>query len=124
MDIEQKLNVIQQLHREHEENEKYMYNNMRQKKYNRGLENYGSYTYDSENYYTSWGENVQTLGGSSLRFRLLVAILLFLCFFVMDKKKIVYMEVGSNDIIRYISENIEIPQLDDLFVKNRIPTIN
>ena len=126
LNIEHKLNLIQQIHKEQEENERYIYNNLRQRNYHKIAEN-------GDDFYGGYKDNfpkdllrtdVQTLGGKSLRFRLLVAILLFLCFFVMDKKKIVYMEVGSNDIIRYISENIEIPQLDDLFVENRFPTIN
>ena len=119
MDIEQKLDLIHQIHREQEQNERYLYDNLRQRTYHRGTkendsfwENYG---YDD---WKNWREqNVQTSMGNSLRFRLLVSILLFLCFFAMDKKEITYMEVGSNDIVRYISENIEIPKLEDLFVR-------
>ena len=33
----------------------------------------------------------------------------------LDKKEITYMEIGSSDIVQYISENTRISQLDELF---------
>lgn len=126
MDIEHKLYLIQQIHKEQEENERYIYDNLRQRNYRKMAENDAALWGGHKDDYRKdlLRDEVQSLGGNSLRFRLLVAILLFLCFFVMDKKEIVYMEVGSNDILRYISETIEIPKLDDLLAGNGFPTIN
>ena len=85
MDIEHKLDLIQQIHREQGENELYIYDK-------------------------SWM--------ASFLFRLLIAVLLFLCFFVMDKKEIVYKEIGSSKIVQYISENMDIEELQYLLIKN------
>lgn len=117
MDIEQKLNLIQQIHREQEENERYVYNNIRMKKSNRMSERFDDFSegYRIKSEKDGWEHDTQTYGGNSLRFRMLVVLLLFLCFFVMDKKEIVYKEIGSKEIIQYISKNMEIQELSTLF---------
>ncbi len=90
MDIEQKLCLIRQMHREQEEQERY----------------YGRDFRDRE---------IKSSGFSSLRFRLLVSMLLFLCFFVMDKKDIVCGKIDSSKIIEYIECNPEMKELMSYF---------
>ena len=80
MDIEHKLNLIQQIHREQEKN--------------------GFQT-----------QEIQKKWFHGFKFRFLIAVLLFLCFFVLDKKEIVYEEIGSAEIVEYISENMDIQEL-------------
>lgn len=82
LDIEHKLDLIQKIHREQEENERYIYKKDFQE------------------------TGVEASPFSSFRFRLLVSILLFLCFFIMDKKEIVYGEINSSNIVNHISSNI------------------
>ena len=84
MDIQQKLDIIQQIHREQAENERYFYQNDSKEKENK----------------------ISRL--ASFRFRLLVSVLLFLCFFVIDKKEITYGEIKASRIINHIESNIEI----------------
>ena len=82
LDIEHKLELIQQIHREQEENERYIYKK----------------NFEETGFRASWF--------ASFRFRLLVSILLFLCFFVMDKKEIVYGEINSSNIVNHINDNM------------------
>ncbi|MBR4983716.1 MAG: hypothetical protein IKY94_14320 [Lachnospiraceae bacterium] len=84
MDIERKLDLIQQMHREQAENERYIYEK------------------------DSLGKSSRF---TSFRFRLLVAMLLFLCFFIMDKKEIVYGKMDSSKIIEQIESNLKIEDL-------------
>lgn len=94
MDIEQKLDLIQQIHREQAENERYVYDNLKRKTYRQESDS----PKDRECGISRW---------SSFRFRLLVAVLLFLCFFVLDKKELVYGEVNSSKIMEQIENNME-----------------
>lgn len=109
MDIEQKLTLIQQIHREQEENERYIYNNLRKRDNYRGTNHFGEY---SGNYVKDvYRHQSQRNWFSSFRFRLLVAALLFLCFLVMDKKNIAYREIGSREIVEYIGNNFQMKDL-------------
>lgn len=109
MDIEQKLALIQQIHREQAENERYVYNNLRRRKYNCGTDYWDEYSGD-------YGKDVykhqsQRNRFGSFRLRLLVAVLLFLCFFIMDKKDIAYREIGSREIVEYVGSNFQMKDL-------------
>lgn len=86
LDIEQKLDLIQQIHREQEKNERY-------------------YRKESEGQ-VSWS--------ASFRLRLLLAVLLFLCFFVMEKKQVEVGGICSSDIVDYIGSNMDIEKLSTL----------
>lgn len=119
MDIEHKLDLIQQIHREQEENERYVYDNLRRRNYNKKAYDADTYIFDY-NRMDSCRQETQIFWLASFRFRLLVAVLLFLCFFVMDKKKITYKEIGSNKIVQYISENMDIKDLQYLLIKNNL----
>ena len=112
MDIEHKLNLIQQIHREQEENERYVYENLRQRNYSRRVYDFDDYAYDlGKNYRKdSRRQKSKETWFVSFRFRLLIALLFFLCFFVMEKKEIVYKEIGSAEIVQYISENADIQE--------------
>ena len=87
MDIEHKLDLIQKIHREQEENERYIYKKDFQE------------------------TGVEASPFSSFRFRLLVSILLFLCFFIMDKKEIVYGEINSSNIVNHINSNMRMEEV-------------
>ncbi len=106
MDIEDKLNLIQQLHREQEENERYIYQNYNFKNYNRSDSGYRSYgrAHPIE-------ETVPNSWIASFRLRLLLSVLLFLCFFVMEKKGIVFDGIGCTEIVAYIEKNMDIEKL-------------
>ena len=91
MDIEQKMDLIQQIHREQMENERNFY-----KKYNYKERDYSN-NQTVENEPSSWV--------ASFRLRLLLAVLLFLSFFVMDKKEIVFEGIGCIEIIECISSD-------------------
>lgn len=92
MNIENKLELIQQIHREQEKNE--------YRGYGRG--------YSEEEVQGSWF--------ASFRLRLLLAVLLFLCFFIMEKRGIVVEGIGCMEIIEYIGSNITFEDLRLLFV--------
>ena len=89
MDIEHKLNLIQQIHREQEKNEKYIYDSLVYRNYNRGLNTMDDYGYNYTNYYKNGfqTQEIQKKWFHGFKFRFLVAVLLFLCFFVLDKKE-------------------------------------
>ena len=87
LDIEQKLDLVRQIHREQEENERY----------------YLGRDFQGQKSQISWF--------ASFRFRLLVAMLLFFCFFVMDKKEFVYGEMDSSKIIAHIESNMTMEEL-------------
>ena len=83
MDIEQKLDLIQQIHREQAESERNFY-----RKYNHKepvYYDYGVYEIkqSEENERISWAV--------SFRLRLILAIVLFMCFFVMEKKETIFL---------------------------------
>ena len=103
MDIEQKLDLIQQIHREQAESERNFY-----RKYN--------YREPAYHEYRAYGENqIQdkepVLSIASFRLRLLLAVLLFLCFFIMEKKEIVFEGVGCPEIVECISSNFDVENL-------------
>ena len=108
MDIEQKLDLIQQIHKEQVENERYICHNLR-KNYNWEE---GANSRD-KSYYKCYGDSYQTqkeIPGNrmaSFRLRLLLAVLLFLCFFVMDKKEIAFEGIDCQEIVEYIESNME-----------------
>ena len=90
MDIERKLSVIQEMRREQMRRER-------------------------ENHYPEYRRSVdlRTMGEEkkvnwlwSLQLRFLIAILLFLCFFIMEQKQIRIGEMGSFEITKYIERNI------------------
>ena len=106
MDIEHKLELIQQIHREQEENERYV----RQRNYHYGLDLRENYSYESKN---SYGKELLKTDKkiswyTSFCIRLLLAVLLFLSFFLVDKRGLVYHGIGSKEIVQYISKNMEI----------------
>lgn len=110
MDIEQKLSLIQQIHREQEENERYIYDNLRRRSYKQGTE-YFPVSY--ENYEKGYRKDFQKaeatrFGFASFRFRLVAAVLLFLCFLIMDKKEYSLGEITSAKILDYIDNNMTI----------------
>ena len=78
LDIEHKLDLIQQIHREQAGNE------------------------------------LQGTWFASFHLRLLLAMLLFLCFFVMEKKKIEIYGISYTEIVEYIDSNIDISELSAL----------
>ena len=105
MDIEDKLNLIQQLHREQEENERNIYHNLRYRNYDR---KWNDFSVCDDGYYKRDDSQNQEVQGSwiaSFRLRLLLAVLLFLCFFVMEKKNIKYGEIGYQEVVEYIGSN-------------------
>lgn len=110
MNIEHKLELIQQMHREQEENERYIYDNLKQKIYRKGLYDPDLYSYGYDSCYRMdfTGKETQISWFASFRFRLLVAVLLFLCFFVMDKKEINYGGIDSIEIVESIDENFSL----------------
>ena len=115
MDIEQKLALIQQIHREQAENERYIYDNLRQRDNNKGINYFGEYS-------GGYGKDVyrrQSQGTwfGSFRFRLLVAALLFICFFVMDKNNVAYKDIGSQEIVEYIGSNFRMKDWNHNLVK-------
>lgn len=119
MDIEHKLNLIQQIHREQEENERYIYDSLVHRNYSRGLNSADMHMYDYRDYDKKYLQNQEVQGKwlASFRIRFLIAILLFLCFYVMDKKEITYKEVGSNKIVEYISETMNVQEFDAMLMK-------
>lgn len=96
MDIEHKLDLIQQIHREQ------------------------AYDYREERRSYSEEQELQVSWFASFRFRLLVAVLLFLCFFVMEKKEIKYGGIGATEIVNYIDSNINIDKLSAFMDKNTL----
>lgn len=114
MDIEHKLDLIQQIHREQEENERLINSNLKQRNYNR--ENYTPGIYDYRGHGRNFSEEQDLQGAwfASFRLRLLLAVLLFLCLFTMDKKEIEIGGIGSVEIIDYIEKNMDIKELADL----------
>lgn len=112
LDIEHKLNLIHRIHREQEENERYVFENLRCRGNNGRFQNSEYYGYD-DNYFTKdFGikEPNESLF-SSFRLRMLFAILLFLCFVIIDRTEITYKEIDSNKIAECISENTEFQEL-------------
>lgn len=110
MDIEQKLSLIQQIHREQEENERYIYDNLRRRNYKQRAE---FFPVSYENYENGYRKDFQKaeaagFGFASFRFRFVVAGLLFLCFLVMDKKECGLGEITSAKILDYIDNNMTI----------------
>ena len=100
MDIEQKVDLIQQVHREQAESERNFY-----RKYNWK----GSVYHDSgvsEKYL--FKENETASWVASFRLRLLLAVVFFMCFFVMEKKEIVLEGIGYTEIVESISSNFSI----------------
>ena len=97
MDIEQKLDLIQQIHREQAESERNFY-----RKYNYRQSDYGGY----EKNQTVENDSISRI--ASFRLRLLLAAALFLCFFLMEKKEIVFEGIGCKEIIECISRNFEL----------------
>ena len=80
MDIEHKLDLIQQIHREQAESERNFY-----RKYNYREPVYHDYGV----YGKSRSEEKETISWiASFRLRLLLAVVLFICFFVMEKKEL------------------------------------
>ena len=120
LNIEHKLDLVQQIHREQKENEKYIYNNLKQRKYNRGIYNTDAYDYGRYEIDYSGGQEGQVSWLASFRFRLLVAVLLFLCFFVMEKKGIKYGGIGSEEIVEYIDSNMNMDKLSAFMDKNTL----
>ena len=114
LDIEQKLDLVQQIHREQEENERYIYDNLRKRQISRSSAVVNGYSYDlgcyngrnfkDDEYQMSW-----TI---SFRLRLIISVLLFLCFFIMDRKDIVNEGIGSVEIAEYIESNFVIEDLN------------
>ena len=107
MDIEDKLDLVQQIRREQTENERYFYNNLKGRKYD-------SYEYGNYGRYYSGEEEQQGTWFASFRLRLLFAMLLFLCFFVMEKKEIAVEGIGCAEIVEYISSNMNIENFSAL----------
>lgn len=113
LDIEHKLDLIQHIHREQEKNERYVYYNLRQ------IENNGRYSdrNDYETYdrriFANQKENVKLF--SRLRLRIIIMFVMLVGFIIMDKKEISYKEIGSNEIIEYISENMEVGEIQKIF---------
>ena len=95
MYIHQKFDLIQQIHREQEENEKSFYVTYRDK-------------YNDLYSYSQADGSSNVIPSSSFRLRFLLAILFFLVFFVMEQKKIVVEGIGSSQIVEYISCNYEV----------------
>ena len=90
MDIDSKLSVIQEMRREQirRERESY-YPEYRRMNVGKTIEN------PKESHWFL-----------SLRLRLLVAIFLFFCFFLMEQKDIRIGEIGAVEIVEYIEKNM------------------
>ena len=56
------------------------------------------------------GENETVSWVASFRLRLLLAVVLFMCFFVMEKKEIVFEGVGCTEIVECISNNFDVEE--------------
>ena len=97
MDIEQKLDLIQQIHREQAENERNLY-----RKYHYRESFYNDYGM-SGNKQSNEKEPISRI--ASFRLRLWLAIALFLCFFIMEKKDLVFEGIGCIEIIECISND-------------------
>ena len=97
MDINHKLDLIQELRREQSRRERVIYRN-----YDRSFR--GDSSLEEENLKSVF---------ASFRLRLLTAILLFLCFFLMDRKDVSFGEIGKQQIVECISGHI---MTDDLFI--------
>lgn len=88
MDINHKLNLIQELRREQNRRERDIYKN-----YNRNIR-------EDVSIQEEYGTSIF----SSFRLRLLTAIFLFLCFFIMDKNDVSVGNIGKQQILKCISE--------------------
>lgn len=97
MNIEHKLDLIQQIHREQAENERNFYRRYRYRESD--YHDYGVYGRNLTE------EKEGNSGIASFRLRLLIAVLLFLCFFLMDKKEVIFEGIGCSEIVECISSN-------------------
>lgn len=91
MNIDHKFDLIQELRREQERRER---------------SSYGRYVRE----YQQEEENGNSFL-ASFRLRMLTAILLFFCFFLMDKKEISFNEIESQKIVECIGNHIVIDDL-------------
>ena len=101
MDIDRKLSVLQEMRREQMKIERENYYPL----YRRGTEGRKSEFVKEEKWF------------SSFRLRLLIAILLFFCFFLMEQKELRIGEIGTMEILEYIEENISLAGVHKLFDK-------
>ena len=101
MDINRKLNVIQEMRREQIRREREIY----YPEYRRGI----------------WDKKAEENEGKTLflhfRLRLLIAILLFFCFFMMEQRMIKIGEIGYMEIEQYIGENCYFSHISQLMRK-------
>ena len=101
MDIDRKLSVLQEMRREQMKIERENY----YPPYRRGAEGSKSEFVKEEHWF------------SSFRLRLLIAILLFFSFFLMEQKEVKIGEVGTVEMVKYIEENISLSDVHKLFDK-------
>lgn len=111
LNIEHKLDLIQQLHREQEENERSIYRNLKSRNYDHERNDLDAYGYSR-----SYGRNRRTEESSynnwpaSFQLRLLMAVLCFLCLFVIEKKEIEFYGIGYTEITEYLDSNMTVEQ--------------
>ena len=100
MDIEHKLDLIQQIRREEAESERNLYRKYRYKE--SVYRDYGGHGQKQSE------EKEQISRVASFRLRLLLAVALFLFFFVMEKKEIEVEGIGYKEIVEYVGKNMDI----------------
>ena len=117
MDLEHKLHLIHQIHREQEENERYIYESLRIRNYDRSDSASDGYHRNYYQFRELGREEKPENWFGSLKLRILLSALLLLCFILMDRKGIVYKENGSKEVIEYISQNMDIQKLTSILQK-------
>lgn len=95
MDINHKLNLVQELRKEQERRERDIYRMDSGRSYGE----FSTVQYMDENPFVSF------------RIRLVVAILLFLCFFLLDKTQMQVGEIDPVEIVEYIDGNFTMNDL-------------
>ena len=98
MDIDHKLDLIQQIRREQAESERKFYCKGHYKE-----SVYDDYRWEGK----KRTEEEQIFRIASFRIRLLLAMAFFLLFFVMEKKGIEVEGIGCQEIVEYVGKNMD-----------------
>ena len=106
MNLEGKLHLIQQIHRQQEANEKYVCSSLKQKYYEKDYKFQDVYNWENSYFEDHKKDN----WFASFRLRILVSVILFLCFLIMDQKDLGYGDITSANIAKYIEEATDVEE--------------